>query len=1017
MKRSVLPAAILIVALLGYFAPAAAGADLAVALQPMPPSHVTTVRNLLDSARYTLGTVRWSGPRYNVYIAEAQPTGTWNDALAAMAALDSVSELVHIGELLSHDTTHYSVTSGRVAVEFTTRLTVLEAAAWGASHDLLDPIIVPHNNRTYTFHAPLSSQQMLALQLLAGTDPVIDLSPIIVELGGGRHSRQVGGGFHYVPQARNVLGVFLKPGTDWTREQADAQFASAINLKQWSNPFWLLQFPDETQLMEVQKLFAQSQDIIHSGAAISINPPAVLDNEIVVKFKNPTGPWEISPTAISRSLTQGRALPYVANGFVYFSPEYGYGIYDAVTALMQSGLVHYAVPNLYFPSWDESCDDCLGDASSAYTEYLTKMEMCDAWDLITGAAQPVTVGMLDRGVKSSGVDSSICTELAISYLGDLNTLTSCPATPADTWCTTCEQVALEGTSHGAGVGYIIGAEHANGTLFGIAADAKLVSVKRWSIDDSDDNADSLNATTMLHLADSLIWLAGGDPNWNCTTGTYTCSTDAPMAPLTGDLPADIINLSFSIEDFLEGDCDAAAPEEDCILLCDGFDTCNPIQDALRVLRNPDLFGETIFEQSEVRGDGVVVVAAVGLHGLAPDGDEADAYRSSTTDPAVDGWEPHVDLAASTDTIAVGSTNPDGKPYEDSLSQYHWIQWPGKFINVVAPLGKDTTHLYDNGPQFGASSAATAAVSGIAALMLQANSNLSAAQVECILETTANQSLTDPEDTWDVPGCEFTDGYNGFESTNRYSVCVGYGMVDAGAAVLAAQACGEPGLQLACLGPISEYVDAELLDEMTNLDLLDSSDDAETDESMAPFTGERVLVEGGVEHVLTFPEAIQSGCPCSATGDKIAAPPDVAPFHISDQVFRQPLALRINEDVIRILECVSNGKCVCSTPNCINFDLINEHEHIWHDVVFKACIADRCWDLPARFPEWKPGQEYTVPMVIDRMIPAMWRATGELPILKAFSRGEEILPPSPRPSCGVVDRHGPEDGREGPAEHR
>ena len=131
--------------------------------------------------------------------------------------------------------------------------------------------------------------------------------------------------------------------------------------------------------------------------------------------------------------------------------------------------------------------------------------------------------------------------------------------------------------------------------------------------------------------------------------------------------------------------------------------------------------------------------------------------------------------------------------------------------------------------------------------------------------------------------------------------------------------------------------------------------------------------------------------CTPDGEFIPVD-ERGPFILTERVYSQGEASEINEDVIWILECLANGKCGCPAGrDCIQFNMINEHEDVWHDVIFKACIDERCWDLPARFPEWRSGQEHTIPMVIDRMIPALWRATGKLPILKAYSRGV-LIPP-------------------------
>jgi hypothetical protein len=220
----------------------------------------------------------------------------------------------------------------------------------------------------------------------------------------------------------------------------------------------------------------------------------------------------------------------------------------------------------------------------------------------------------------------------------------------------------------------------------------------------------------------------------------------------------------------------------------------------------------------------------------------------------------------------------------------------------------------------------------------------------------------------VPVCPFEAG----AYPNDHSPCLGYGMVDATKAVKAAQACGEYTF-------LSDIIQDNVESGYPPSGVL----------FMPPTSLLTRGIQREVDEPLGFFAALSPDCPCLKDG---TSNPDFGgpPFELTMMVYSPGSDVEINEDILRHLECLSSGKCACLTdPDCIRLNLINENADIWHDVTFQVCVSDHCWDLPPRIPVWEPGEKLTVPMVVDEMIPAMWRATGVLPTLKAYSQGEEI----------------------------
>ena len=198
--------------------------------------------------------------------------------------------------------------------------------------------------------------------------------------------------------------------------------------------------------------------------------------------------------------------------------------------------------------------------------------------------------------------------------------------------------------------------------------------------------------------------------------------------------------------------------------------------------------------------------------------------------------------------------------------------------MVAPLGQANSSLSEaEGVNFGASSAATAAVSGVVALMLQQAPGLTVPQVECILRETAQKtSPEEPEDEdtvppWDLLGCAY--------DADGYSRCVGYGMVDAYEAVLAAQDCAMTWVPIDTDTELmridwgaSLYAPGGALYEKTHEDVLSTATvppaSEDFDESMHPLVDDREQLEGNPGYLSDVLHPLLPNCMCTPDGEVV-----------------------------------------------------------------------------------------------------------------------------------------------------
>ena len=284
----------------------------------------------------------------------------------------------------------------------------------------------------------------------------------------------------------------------------------------------------------------------------------------------------------------------------------------------------------------------------------------------------------------------------------------------------------------------------------------------------DDGLDTDHADLSTNYRDSLDW------DWCGNDGNPNPGNNDPHGTSVAGVAAGTGNNSIGVS--------GSAPDADLVglrLIACGFSDSDEAGALSHNRQTIDIYSNSwgpYDDGRRIEGPGPLMLAAM----------EADAYQgrgglgniitfaagnglSSNDDSNADGW------ANNRFTIAVSATTH----YGDNS----WYSEPGDNILIAAPSDGDgegitTTDIeggqgYSNGDytdDFGGTSSATPLVSGIIALMLESNSNLTWRDVQHILVETAR--VNDANDwSWDVNGA-------GHDVSHKY----GFGVIDAGAAV-------------------------------------------------------------------------------------------------------------------------------------------------------------------------------------------------------------------------------------------
>jgi subtilisin family serine protease len=694
------------------------------------------------------------------------------------------------------------------------------ARAWGRPLDLALSRRA-RDGTWFLFDAPLDLASLLPLTT-SPPGPAIDLTPIMEDVSATRPGTPLpsSAAYHRIPADRNKLVVLLEPGLDAAYDKFLADH-HAIVLSGAKTARQIVRFVDEGAMMAAQADIGAVRSVRRAGPLLSEKPLAFLTNQLVVRFSSPLAVQHAGVVLDQYRVHESRELSYIDNGFLYQVPLPSYGLYDLARELILEGHALFAVPNVATFS-ESACREntCksidVDPVNIPHLEYLRMIKACDV--RAASSASNVVLAILDEGIQA---DPSLMANdrLRVETAIDFKTMQSChPGDPYNWWSTTtapCGPVFNPpdrpvcppnmkrlpaypdwDDAHGNRVALLAAADCDDSDLMGIAPATPLINARLGDV------GGGIAAWTDVAFADALWWLSGGDPAWWRDGTNYPCIDTAcgPTAPpncVEGELPtrlgalhrAGVINLSFVRHNFLDPvNCPGAAT---CQLVCTNTANCGVINGVLDRIRKPEV-------GDGVRDGGAVVVAAAGREGT---GISQVCYSSPSTVVGSPGT-PYTSLAESPSTIAVGSVQTTGEPFYSALGNDCLINHGGPFLHVVAPMGGTCTLCTNCGPgelKFGESSAATAVVSGVVTLMLEKKPQLTADQAKCILQKTAD-TYGDPGEMWEasklalwtkIPPCPF--------DVKGHSNCLGFGMVDASAAVATAEECANP-LSTACPCP-------------------------------------------------------------------------------------------------------------------------------------------------------------------------------------------------------------------------
>ena len=500
---------------------------------------------------------------------------------------------------------------------------------------------------------------------------------------------------------------------------------------------------DAERLAQIATELSRLEGVRHAGPVVAFrrNSVAFVTNEFFVKFKPAVQRDEGMALIAGQGLTVRQSIAYARNTFLVDARDARSGL-AACQALVESGRVEYAEPNLVSTSQDDVVMPT--DFLISKQWHIPLVNLPGAWSelqLLNGpgvaaqragdltfGSENITIAIFDRGIPSQTLVSGMVETLHPDFKG---AVTSGSPKISQYFDFAAMVANNDNTVENHGVKCAgIAAAFANnpspvlGELEGVvgaAPNCRVMAIMR-----------DVGGTEKAY-ADAYIWMAGLDPK-NTDPGFPT--------PLASGEGADVISSSFGL------DGTAGAPISG--LMKDCFDTVT----------------------TDGRdGKGAVLCFSVG--NVPVD------YRLQRP------W------AAYEKTIAVASTTD-----RDTKSPFGGF---GPGIEVCAPGGNGLNDLvtcdlptagtieghtggsFDYTQSFAGTSASTPLVAGIAALMLSANPNLTWSEVLEILCDTAMK--VDPANTDPVGQWRDTDG----DGVTDYSDWYGCGRVDAKAAVVAAAA--------------------------------------------------------------------------------------------------------------------------------------------------------------------------------------------------------------------------------------
>lgn len=950
------PGAGLLVATLltGWMCLPALGNDELVGLV-VTTERLSVVRTKLAERDLLAGPAIWKEPTFSVI---ALPTPR-KDVAQRVSALRDIAGILQVGLLLNAQPNFVRLLTGSMVVQFHDRATTEgQAETWAKQW----PLVLSHRISTrqpaFTFEGPLNPAGLTALEHALGRDPrVANAWRVIHVFEPMDKTRLLGTPLYHRLPASHRYGV---------RKRKDASFDGAIDsivfgkdragvkkITEEGN-FLTLEFDDAT----VAALgFAEAfdhPDIIHFGPLLQQEVETLVTQQLVVRFRSFQEFVLASITLKAHDLKLVRSLPMAPETYLFrFRHEQTREeIYAAAEELILKGHASYAVPNLLVRNLDSTdCEDdeCLDPLQANY-DYLHELKLCDAWSVLPGSGREPTLAVFDQGVTTQGpLSAQTCARLRVKTALDLKTMTSCDI-DSPLWCQAdCDHVWTDWQNiHGNKVALTASAswDMDDNSLRGVAPGTTLISVHRKFNDD--------DHMTSVAFADTLWWLAGGDPGWcrdtlnypctrpnpdvddtECTTGDSESCDEAPLPDrLKPKQRATIISMAFWRRHFAEAQC---ADDLHCKIVCADASECGLIDDTLTWLQAPDPEDDDDADPRSIQGvrsGGVVLVAA------------ASAQINNR-------------LSRSHGTLTAGSvTATQGHPFDDQeglpINEFG-------FIDVVAPMGGSAeSTIYKSGNTtygFGASSAATAAIAGVSALMLKANPQLTARQVKCILRDTARTRpdwwASDKITQWapEFHQCEFQkDEITGEQN----SLCFGRGLVDACAAVSAAIACGTYDLSALT---ILQRCDVSSSVPIVNFDL----------------------------------SYLSATCPCTPDGEPSGAEFPFRDISVPVEAFTEEL----QADVMRLIACIASGQCPCigfPGPGCVDIPIRNSHRRTLHNVTIEVCVGSSCWTAPGNVTKWKKNAVKKIAFPLDAELVDAWQKTGVTPHLRWLENGTYLEPP-------------------------
>jgi hypothetical protein len=248
------------------------------------------------------------------------------------------------------------------------------------------------------------------------------------------------------------------------------------------------------------KIDAEFTRIIEHGERL----PLGLSNELVVRFVSDVKRDEADRLAAGVGLQITRALLHAGNAFVLAGGEPDYGILKIADALLASGRVEYAEPNLHFALETDAYTP--NDLLWAQATSLQLIGADDAWDLLDnvavnlrGGSPDITVAVVDlQGVSPNHPD---LTAALTDGTGKLLSSTNFAANPV-----VAQTAAAMGGDHGTQcAGSATAAFDDNRGLPGVAPNCHLLGAAIGGSGNS------------VLMADIYLWL-GGFLNGSTTAG-------------------------------------------------------------------------------------------------------------------------------------------------------------------------------------------------------------------------------------------------------------------------------------------------------------------------------------------------------------------------------------------------------------------------------------------------------------------------------------------------------------------